>query len=380
MRTDATTIHGNTMNWPLLESLPDALAPFTKAVLSRPDAAERLAEMALTLRSRISPEDAVVLAAYARALAPDDPWVWRLTSGILSARIPQWHWAIARDTRRNAVYDQAIRAAITPESVVLEVGTGSGILAMMAARAGAKHVYTIEIVPAIAAAARQNIEQNGLSDRITVITADALAVTVGDALPECCNVFLHEIVSNDLLAENVLPIVRHARKALLTEDAVHLPDAVWMTCQIAAGAIRERARPLGMQSGFDLSATDVLRPATVGHGGPLKGYGLLSEPCDVLRFDLTGRPPEPAADVRHALRITRAGEASVILQWIGLSFPDGTVYANPPDSRSCWDVRMQDFRPRAVRAGQDMSLRVRYNDGIALAFIDDAAEAGAASF
>ena len=54
------------------------------------------------------------------------------------------------DDERNAAYERALARAVTPDSVVFEIGTGSGLVAMMAARAGARLVVTCEAVPVLA--------------------------------------------------------------------------------------------------------------------------------------------------------------------------------------------------------------------------------------
>lgn len=58
---------------------------------------------------------------------------------------------------------------------VAEVGTGSGILSLAAARAGASSVLAIDINPNAASAARENAEINGYSDRMVAVCANLLS-------------------------------------------------------------------------------------------------------------------------------------------------------------------------------------------------------------
>jgi ribosomal protein L11 methyltransferase len=57
---------------------------------------------------------------------------------------------------------------VTPECTVLDVGTGSGILAIAAARLGARSVLALDTDPVAAAVAGENVVRNGVADRVTV--------------------------------------------------------------------------------------------------------------------------------------------------------------------------------------------------------------------
>lgn len=77
------------------------------------------------------------------------------------------------DPEKAEVFEKAIREAVRPEHMVLDVGTGSGILALLAAKAGAKKVVALEFDPFVAGIARENFKQNGFADTIELVTGDA---------------------------------------------------------------------------------------------------------------------------------------------------------------------------------------------------------------
>jgi type II protein arginine methyltransferase len=54
----------------------------------------------------------------------------------MSDLIPNWHIPMIRDTIRNRAFHQAIRKYVKPNLHVLDIGTGTGLLSMMAVRAG----------------------------------------------------------------------------------------------------------------------------------------------------------------------------------------------------------------------------------------------------
>src|SRR5215212_4586312 len=83
--------------------------------------------------------------------------------------IPRWHFEMLNDEKRNAAFEEALTNAITPDTVVLDIGSGTGLLAMMAARAGAKETITCEMVPLLAELARDTVARNGLADRVVML-------------------------------------------------------------------------------------------------------------------------------------------------------------------------------------------------------------------
>ena len=63
---------------------------------------------------------------------------YHLGRQVLGKRIPGYHIPIMNNARRNAAWVKALRNAIRPGMHVLEIGTGAGMLALIAARAGAE--------------------------------------------------------------------------------------------------------------------------------------------------------------------------------------------------------------------------------------------------
>jgi methylase of polypeptide subunit release factors len=69
---------------------------------------------------------------------------------------------------------------ISPTDHVLDVGTGSGIAAIAAARAGASHVVAVDVNPHAVLCAKDNIARMGLRGRVEVRESDMFAAAPGE--------------------------------------------------------------------------------------------------------------------------------------------------------------------------------------------------------
>jgi len=77
------------------------------------------------------------------------------------------------DEEKFNAFETVLKNVVNENSSVVDLGTGSGILAMLAGRLGAKEVTAVEFDPYIADVARKNIKQNNLDPKVKVITGDA---------------------------------------------------------------------------------------------------------------------------------------------------------------------------------------------------------------
>lgn len=134
---------------------------------------------------------------------------------------PPIHISMLNDKHRTLSFLNGIQEVVQPGDVVLDIGTGTGILAIAAARAGARHVYAIE-ASGIGKLAKEIFKANGLTDRITLIEGWSTQVT----LPEKADVLISEIIGNEPLGERVLETTMDAIKRLLKPNARLVPDKV----------------------------------------------------------------------------------------------------------------------------------------------------------
>jgi protein arginine N-methyltransferase 1 len=136
------------------------------------------------------------------------------------------HEEMLKDTHRTRSYQRAIEENPQDfkDKIVMDIGCGTGILSIFAARAGAKHVYAIENAE-IALFAVEIIKRNGLSDKITVIKGKMEEITL--PVPKV-DIIISEWMGYFLLYESMLDSVLWARDKYLVKDGKMLPDKLHM--------------------------------------------------------------------------------------------------------------------------------------------------------
>jgi type II protein arginine methyltransferase len=314
----------------------DIIARFPQ-VAGHPVAMAMLAEV-LLVKGKAA--EAYALACAAVDLAPQDMQVRDLVRFAISASVPQWHVPMLNDEARNTCYSQALERAVRPGMQVLEIGSGAGLLALIAARAGAR-VFTCEINPVVAAAAARVAARNGLADRITIIPKSSRDLQIGLDLPGPSDLLVSELFDDTLFGENILASLEDARR-LLKPGAAVVPRFSELRCALVEHPLAALQRPVACVAGFDLSAINLLAPARKLRVSR-KSATLRSDPVSVLAMDYESKPFGP---VKERVRlISRGGRVDGFAQWMRIDFGGGILFENSPfeQSDSHWASPLYPF-------------------------------------
>tara|TARA_R110000796_G_scaffold96719_1_gene203032 strand:+ start:459618 stop:461333 length:1716 start_codon:yes stop_codon:yes gene_type:complete len=297
-----------------------------------------------------------------------------------SYKIPGWHFDMLEDTARNDAYQAAIESALKkkPNARVLDIGTGSGLLAMMAARAGAAEVVACEMHTELAGVAKEIVKANGYADKIKVINKKSSDLVKGVDFTEKFDLVVSEILDCGGLGEGVVPTLRHAKKALIKTSGIMLPAGIKLYGQLIEIPKRYLVNPIKQISGFDLSAFDQFRPLEE-YSRIFLGreeHTALTEPFFIRQYDFLDLPemgPSQEDTDRKEVKITSNGNIQAIAFWFDLKMDDEEIYSSGPKGEMVhWGQAIYFFgEQKAVSSGDSQSLQVIASDSMLKFRLDD---------
>jgi type I protein arginine methyltransferase len=260
------------------------------------------------------------------------------------------------DAVRMDAYAAALEATVRPGSVVVEIGTGTGMMAMLAARLGARRVYALEPSDAIHLA-RQAARDSGMADRIEFIQA----VSTDVSLPERADVIVSDLRTILPPFQSHVRSIADARERLLAPGGVLIPRA-----DVLRGAPVEApdtyARTVDVWTaqgrGFDFGAVRRVAESSWSK--------LYLQPDQLLSFARTWatmdytRITDPHLRGPLAWTAERAGTAHGFAMWFDAELAEGIGFTSGPDGPpTIYGCAFFPFpRPVPVRPGDEIAVEV----------------------
>lgn len=313
-------------------------------------------------------QESLALEACAAALQADPGNVTALIGRdwVLSRIAPLWHVPMMNEKERNQAYFKGMQnAGIGAQDCVFEIGTGSGLLSMMAARLGAHRVVTCEAKKSVAEIARRVVVGNGMDRQISVVPKPSAEVDVGRELERRADVLIHEIFSSELLNEGVLPAIEDAKARLLTPTARIVPGRAAIVAALVGGDDVGRSCYVDQAFGFDLSEFNRVQPRKIPLYREDLKPALLSADTEIFAFDFQHERAFPAAQREITLDAIADGRCFGLIQWIRIDFGNGDGFENhplTPRDTSNWQHMVYKFEaPLDLARGDRVTVRALHD-------------------
>lgn len=311
--------------------------------------------------------------------------------------------------------------------LLTDIGAGTGLLSLMAARAGAPRVLAVEMAEELAQIARQVVTINGYNSSVKVLTCHSSQLNPSSeavsqesnlqvdgewasssassgihqhqALPDKASdlqeswrrradMLVFEILGTDPFSEGLLPTLLDARERLLTPDAAIIPAALEVHAAVVQSAELASMNSVGSVGGFDLRALNSLSHRTRAVRLSDLEHKLLTRPTVVLKMELDNAEVWPVLSGDTVVDATaeHSGIGHAVVAWFTVQL-DRTAVATKigtapgeggPMRGYAWGQCAHFLQPGglAISAGSQLLLRTRWTDkGISIAL--DVVKAGA---
>ncbi|OWM86439.1 hypothetical protein CDL15_Pgr021526 [Punica granatum] len=252
------------------------------------------------------------------------------------------------DSYRNRCFREAIDKAVTKPCHVLDIGAGTGLLSMMAARAmtlsdmpgpNSKGMVTAcESYLPMVKLMRKVVHINGMGRKISIINKRSDEVRVGVDIDSRADVLVSEILDSELLGEGLIPTLQHAHDMLLVENPLSVPYKATVFGQLVECKYLQKLHNL---YGYENETSDGIHLVPAGldtivsvkrqqypmHCDAIaKEMKLLSEPFRVFEFDFWRRP-ESCREAAVCVKANCDGQAHALVSWWELQLDcEGSIF------------------------------------------------------
>jgi type III protein arginine methyltransferase len=173
---------------------------------------------------------------------------------------------------------------------VLDIGTGTGLLSMMAVRSGADQVTACETFKPMIQVAKKCIEANGMQNKIKIIEKHSTDISIGEDMPERANVLVAEVFDTELIGEGAIRTFKHALDNLLVKDCYVIPDNATIHVQVVESSMLYKMNWLNLDKyhikipqEYMTLAGDAILDVQMDQ---LNEFKLLSESIDAFKYEI----------------------------------------------------------------------------------------------
>ena len=266
------------------------------------------------------------------------------------------HYSYLADKVKLASYQAAIDKVVQPGHVVLDLGCGSGLLGLMALRAGARRVLFVEHGSVIEMA-RQAVANAGFTEKAAFFHTNSFELD----LPERADVIICDHVGYFGFDYGVVELLADAKDRFLKPGGTLIPAKIELKlAPIESGEYRSLVDQWRNGSVPDEFAWVASTSANTKHSANLEQENLLADPATLTTIDL-GAESAPFHSWDAEFTCTRDGTLDGLAGWFECTLIDDIVMTNSPTAQECL-ARPQAFlpleTPTAIKAGETVKATV----------------------
>ncbi|MDP9138738.1 MAG: ribonucleotide-diphosphate reductase subunit beta [Pseudomonadota bacterium] len=286
-------------------------------------------------------------AIKAGIVVDDAAQLLELTPSARRRTFPAWHFAMLNDTERNAALENMVAGLDLAGKMVLEIGTGCGLMALLFAKYGAEHVHTCEINRDLADVASGSIAETPFRNKITLHRKSSTALVRSGSLPRSPDIIFTETLDCGVVGEGFFAISRDICRVAGPQTQV-VPSVVRQFGMLVEASSLRNLNQVEAACGFDLSALNVHSTETYFPiHEEMHDYSPLSQAFRLRDYSyVSSKPPSPVEVPVH-----HSGAADGVISWFEAQF-GSEIVSNCPGSRGHWHQAFHPFATRIPVAAQ----------------------------
>ena len=267
-----------------------------------------------------------------------------------AAHIPgvlNYHALMLADGLRNRLLYKAIKQNVNSETTFLDIGAGTGVWAILAAKLGAKRVVAVEIEECLIPIIYKHAQENGVADRIEIIHGNSNDVKLKGRF----DVIVSELFGGDALGESTVKSFVDIRNRFLATGGVLIPQKLTLMAAPAfvARASNDLPKSLPLSTNFLRSLRlNYARHLSIADRDEVK---LLAEPKPLIELDF--RNISEALKLENLIaswKLNNVKRANAIVTFSHSTFTD-SIKMDSFGSQS-WGASLHEFTPFDVKRGE----------------------------
>jgi predicted RNA methylase len=259
----------------------------------------------------------------------------------------QYHYTMLDDGLRNELIYKALVENVSEDTSFLDIGAGTGVWAIVAAKLGAKRVVAVEIEECLIPIIYKHAVENGVADRIEIVHGNSDDVRLRGKF----DVIVSELFGGDAFGRETIQSYIDVRERYLAPDGILIPQKMAML------AVPVRVEPpiSSIPKGLDIKSEFFKQiRQNYGHNFSVaerQNIEFLAEPAALVEVDFrTIEEPPTLTDLTASWQMNELRRANGILSFSQSTFTD-TIAMDAFHSQS-WGVGVNDFTPFEIGEGE----------------------------